>query len=235
MEYVKNVIIISNNKTMKLNQMDTSKLSPSEKESLFKKLNKERKEEKEQVKANRKAYKELSYKYVEKNIDKLIHHNDLTEKIIIELFKDYKVIKDLKAGVYGDKIQDSHTSTLPDGSASITIGHNVSIGFDGTESSGVEKIKNFITSLVAEDENTKRLTQIVDTFLKPNGKTGMLNPNKIIQLNNLRDDFNDQQFNDGLDIILNAQQRRQNSMYVSGWKFIEKDGKPTKIDFRFTI
>ena len=154
-----------------------------------------------------------------------------------KIWSGYKSIKELKADVYGTKIneQDSHTSTLEDGSASITIGWNVSIGFDGTESAGVEKIKEFISSLSTDDENNKKLSAAVNTFLKPNAKTGMLNPAKIIELSKLKSEFNDERFNDGLDIIFNAQQRRQNSMYVSGWKIVELEGRPTKLEFRFTV
>jgi hypothetical protein len=143
----------------------------------------------------------------------------------------------MKAEIYGleKNAQDSHTSTLADGSASITIGYNVTIGFDGTESAGVEIIKEFISSLATDDENVKRLSKMVNTFLKPNAKTGMLNPSKIIELSKLRDEFNNERFSEGIDIILNAQQRRQNSMYVSGWKFIEHNGLPKKIEFRFTV
>ncbi len=194
--------------------MDLSKLSDEEKAKLYADLEADKKAKKERQKADRKTYKELAVEYVERNIDMLVKHNSSTEDLIKKLFEDYEAVREMKVLAYGDKHQDSHTSTTPDGNASITIGYNVTIGFDGTESSGVEKIKNFITSLSDEDENTKKLTKMVNTFLKPNAKTGMLNPSKIIELSKLRDDFNDEQFNDGLDIIFNAQQRRQNSMYV---------------------
>jgi len=215
--------------------IDTSKLSVEERNSLLISLMADEKKEKEQKKQERKVFKELSEEYVSDNVDFLINHKSITEKLIEDLFEDYATIKELKSKVYGSKKQDSHTSTLADGSASITIGYNVTIGFDGTESVGVEKIKNFINSLAANDENTKKLTKMVNTFLKPNAKTGMLNPAKIIELNKLRGDFEDEEFNEGLDIIFNAQIRNQNSMYVSGWKFVEDNNKKKKMEFRFTV
>jgi len=96
-------------------------------------------------------------------------------------------------------------------------------------------IKSYINSLATDDENVKKLAKMVNTFLKPNAKTGMLNPVKIIELSKLRDEFNSEKFNEGLEIIFNAQQRRQNSMYVSGWKFIDVNGIPKKLEFRFTV
>lgn len=130
---------------------------------------------------------------------------------------------------------ESHTSTLDDGTASITIGYNINIGFDGTESAGVEKIKDFINSLATEEDNVLKLSAAVNTFLQPSAKTGMLNPTKIIQLSKLKDKFNDSRFDEGIDIIFKAQHKRKNSMYVSGWKYIDIDGKPEKLEFRFSI
>lgn len=217
--------------------IDITTLSEEERKELLKQASALAKKEKELKAEERKSFKELSEEFVTRNIDKLIEHNSLTEGLIKNLCQDFKPIQELKASAYGNQInkQDSHTSTLADGSASITIGYNVSIGFDGTETEGVEKIKQFITSLAGDSDKVKKLSKMVNTFLKPNAKTGMLNPSKIIELSKLRDEFNDETFNEGLRIIFDAQIRRQNSMYVSGWKFIKIDEIPTKVEFRFTI
>lgn len=217
--------------------IDISKLTPEEKKALSEKLKSDRKAAKQQKEQDLKTFKELSANYVQNHIDSLIHHHEITGMLIEQLWNDYRTIRELKSTIYGVKInsQDSHTSTLEDGSASITVGYNVTIGFDGTESAGVEKIKDFLKSLSTDEANVKKLSAAVNTFLKPNAKTGMLNPAKIIELSKLKSEFNDERFDEGLEIIMNAQQRRQNSMYVSGWKFIEIDGRPTKLEFRFTI
>ncbi len=217
--------------------INLSDLSPEERRNLLKEAKELEKQEKQQRNDNIATFKELSEDYVNRNIDPLVHHHEITGSLIEKLWKDYETIQELKSSVYGVKIneQDSHTSTLEDGSASITIGYNVSIGFDGTENAGVEKIKEFINSLSTDEENNKKLTAAVNTFLKPNSKTGMLNPAKIIELSKLSSEFSDNRFDDGLEIIFKAQQRRQNSMYVSGWKFVPVNGVPKKLEFRFTV
>ena len=217
--------------------IDLTKLSAEDKAALLAQLSSDQKAEKEKVKQDRKAYKELTAEFVNRNIDFLVAHNEVTEKVIKNLFEDYNPIKELKQEVYGNDPQDSYTSTLPDGSASITIGHNVSIKFDGTEASGVNKIKNFIKTLSDNNDNakTQKLSKMVDTFLKLNPKTGMLNPSKIIELSKLREEFNDSQFDDGLEIIFQAQIRTHNSVYVSGWKYVEIDGINKKLQFRFSV
>lgn len=217
--------------------IDINTLSPEEKQRLADQLRDDKKEAKKKRDEDLKTFKELSADYVRNNIDPLVHHYEITDFLIERLWNEYKPLQELKTQVYGVKKndQDSHTSTLEDGSASITIGYNVTIGFDGTESAGVEKIKEFLKSLSNDESNVKKLSAAVNTFLKPNGKTGMLNPAKIIELSKLKSEFNDDRFDEGLEIIMNAQQRRQNSMYVSGWKFIEIDGLPKKLEFRFTL
>ena len=220
-----------------MTMIDLAQLTDEQKKALQDQLKEEEKAKKEKKVQDRTTYKQLSEEFVLNDIDLIINHHGIQEKLIKKVFSDYEPIKALKAEVYGIEIndQDSHTSTLKDGSASITIGYNVSIGFDGKESAGVEKIKEFISSLADDNDKVKKLSKMVNTFLKPNVKTGMLNPSKIIELSKLRDEFNDERFNEGLDIIFNAQQRRQNSMYISGWKFVQVDGVPKKLEFRFTI
>lgn len=212
-------------------------LSPEQRKKLLQQAKELAKQEKKQRSENVETYKELSAEFVTVNIDSLIHHHEITGTIIEKLWKDYEAIREVKAEVYGTRVneQDSHTTTLEDGSASITIGWNVSIGFSGDESAGVEKIKEFIASLSNDDVNNKKLSAAVNTFLKPNGKTGMLNPAKIIELSKLKSEFNDERFDDGLQIIFDSQQRRQNSMYVSGWKIVPIKEIPTKVEFRFTV
>lgn len=212
-------------------------LSPEAKKQLLVDLQKEENEKKQKKAENITAYKELTQEFVNKNVDVFIKRQLSNESDIKQLFADYQDVVKLKAMAYGDKVleQDTHTSTLPDGSASITIGYNVNIGFDGTEQVGVKGIKDYMTSLTDDNENTQKLKSMVNVFLKESKKTGMLNPANIIQLNSLRAEMNSQTFNDNLDIIISAQIRNVSTMFVSGWKIIEVDAMKKKIEFRFSI
>lgn len=233
-----NKIKINNYKSYTMSEtINLKDLSPEARKELLKQAKELAKQEKLERSENIESFKELSLEFINSNIDPLVHHHEITGALIEKLWNDYKPLQKLKSEVYGVKIneQDSHTSTLKDGSASITIGYNVSIGFDGTESAGVEKIKEFINSLSNDEDNVKKLSAAVNTFLQPKATTGMLNPSKIIQLSKLSKEFNDERFDEGLEIIFKAQQRRQNSMYVSGWKFVEVKNKPVKLEFRFTV
>ncbi|MGC1471514.1 MAG: hypothetical protein WA775_02885 [Psychroserpens sp.] len=222
---------------MSTETLDIKALSADQKAELMAQLEAEAKAEKQKKKDDRKAYKSLTHEFVNRNIDALVNHNKATEDIIIHLFNDYEPVKELKQEIYGADPQDSHTSTLEDGSSSITIGYNVSIKFDGTETIGVQKIKDYMASLsdANSGDNTKKLAKAVETYLKINPKTKMLNPSRIIELSKLREEFNDEEFDDGIDIIFNAQIRTQNGMYVSGWKYIMVDNMSKKLTFRFSV
>ncbi|MDN3621313.1 DUF3164 family protein [Polaribacter undariae] len=216
--------------------IDISKLTPAEKAELHQQFAADAKAEAEKLKQNKATYKELAEEFVLKSIDALVHHKEITEYLLTDTMKEFQAVKELKQEVYGVKNQDSHTVTLKDGSASISLGQNVIIRFDGTESAGVEKIKEYLLSLSADSENAKKLGKVIDRKLKVNKTTGFLNPSAIIDLNTFRDEFNNELFSDGLDIIINAQIRTVNSKYVSGWKFIPIDENRTKkLEFRFTI
>lgn len=212
-------------------------LTPEQRQKLHQEMEADRKHRQQKAKENKEAYKDLADKFVENNIDTLTHHKEVQTSLIDAILDDFKIVRDLKEEVYGVKInkQDSHTSTLKDGSSSITVGRNVTIKFDGTENAGVEKIKEFIKSLSTDNENAQKLAKIVDKKLKVNQKTGFLNPSSIIDLNTLKEEFNDDRFTEGLEIITQAQIRTVNSTYVAGWKNITKDGITRKLEFRFTI
>lgn len=219
-----------------MSTLKLSDLSPEQKKALLAEVAAEEKANIAKKAESKETYKQLSVEFVNRNIDIFAHRQIAIEQDIQKLFKDYEAIIDIKAIAYGEKVreQDTHTSTLPDGSASITIGFNASIGFDGTEKIGVEGIKEYITTLTDDDENTMKLTKMVNILLKPN-KVGMLNPSNIIQLNSLRGDLNSEKFNENLDIIEKAQIKIKSTMFVSGWKFIEIDNQKKKLEFRFSV
>lgn len=217
-------------------KISLSDLSPEEKAELIKEAQEQEKAKKLQAKENIQSYKELSELFVKNNIDIFVHRQNAIEEDVKKLFQDYESIKAIKVMVYGEKAlkQESHTSTLADGSASITIGHNVTIGFDGTEKIGVEGMKEFLETFAEGDEKRKKLERIVNVLLKPN-KQGMLNPSSIITLNGMRAEMNEEEFDKNLDIIINAQTKVKTTLFVSGWKFIEVDNIKRKVEFRFSV
>lgn len=224
------------NKETTTGQLNLDELSPEQLADLSAQVEARKKAAKAKKEADTKAYKELTEYFVQENIDGLVNMHKNVEELIENLFKSYKPIQDLKSSIYGSKDQDTHTSTLPDGSASITIGHNVVIGFDGTEAAGVEILQNFLASLPGESINAQILAKALNIFLKPNSKTKQLNPSRLVQLNELRSEFNSEEFDRGYQIIVDAQHKVTTTMFVSGWKFITlENSRRKKLKFRFSV
>ena len=220
--------------------IDLKNLSADAKKALKAELAQEEKAEKEKRKTDVATLKEIGLEFLTNNIDTLaLRHIDM-ETEVARIFKELTGYIDLKASIYGvEKLdQDSHTVTHPEGDCSITIGYNPGISFDGTETAGVQKIMNYLTALSGDehDENAQKLSKAVKFFLRPNLKTGMLNPGRIIQLNQMRKDFNSPEFDEGMDIIVDAQNKTKGSTYVSGYKHIDLgDNRTRKVEFRFTV
>lgn len=218
---------------------DFNSLSPEQKKALRAQWAAEDKAQKAARAADVQALKTIGIEFLEANIDSLVRAQEEMEKNVANIFKSMSSHIELKAKIYGlEKLdQDSHTITHPDGNCSITIGYNAGISFDGTETAGVQKIMNYITGLSGdpEDENAQKLFEAVKFLLKPNFKTGMLNPGRIIQLNQMRKTFNSPEFDEGMDIIIEAQNKTKGSTYVSGYKHVDiGDGITKKLEFRFT-
>jgi hypothetical protein len=126
--------------------VDLSKLTPQQILALKKEIQTQAKQSKEKRQGDINTLKELQNTFLEQNIDTLVHRQGEMESLVNSLFTDFSDILSLKSQVYGlDRLdQDSHTITNPEGTASITIGQNVNITFDGFESAGVQKIMNYL-------------------------------------------------------------------------------------------
>lgn len=219
---------------------DIKQMSDEQKKKMRLDLQKEEREKKATKQNDISALKELSSNFLNTNIDGLVQRQKEQESLVAGIFENFDTILKLKGQVYGlDRLeQDSHTITNSDGSASITIGYNVGITFDGSETAGVQKIMNYLTAISGSDDNEdmKKMSETVKLLLKPSLKTKMLNPSKIIQLNAMRSTYNSPEFDEGMDIIFNAQIRQKGSTYVSGYKFIKVgDNQNKKVEFRFTV
>ena len=221
-------------------EFDIKKLSTEQKAELKKQLAEEAKQDKAKKQGDISTLKELQSEFLEKNIDTLVNRQGEMETLVNGLFTDFTAILALKGQVYGlDKLeQDSHTMTNADATASITIGQNVNITFDGSESAGVQKIMDYLTGISGDENNEdmKKMSETVKLLLKPSMKTRMLNPAKIIQLNQMRVTYNSPEFDEGMDIIIASQIRQKGSSYVSGYKFVAMGDIPSKkVEFRFTV
>lgn len=218
--------------------MDTTKpateMTTAELEQL---LNKMKADERQKAIDNKIALSELEDEFIDKFIDKLFERHDSVNDLVVEMFKEFELIKPIKAEVRGAKVdkQFSHTLTSSDKDKSITIGYNYTPAFDGSEVENITIIKNFLNTLADDNPKLVIANKVIDILLKTNPKTGELNVSKAMELNAMRSDFNSEEFNRGMDGLLAARYNKITSSFVSGWKNIEKDGRIQTLKFRFSV
>ena len=194
--------------------MDLSKLSAQElKNELAKRAN-----EKKEVKQ---AFKDLSNETVPVLFKSLKEWSDEGKNLKAYIYQELKSLIELKFEAYETKAdQQSHTFTSENGE-SITIGYNVSAGYDDTVWMGVAKVKQFINSLIT-DQNTAKLVNQINKLLKPDAK-GNLDPKRVLELKQMANEYNDLNFLEGVETIENAYKPKRSSWYIKA-SFTNKVG-----------
>lgn len=216
--------------------MDINNLTPDQKAQLLKDLEAEQKETAKKEAEEKQALRQLADEFVEQNAPLAVRGQKIQKCIVERIFKNATAYIDLKQKLYGVKEgQASHTITHRGGFGSVVVGYNEIIAFDGNESVGIAKVKEYINTLSADDVNREKLGKIINTLTKAN-KKGELNPTRIVDLVNLKTDMDSDLFTEGVDIIVDAQFKTRTTMYVRGWMRIElENGKEGKFKFSLTV
>lgn len=212
-------------------------LTPEQEAALKSKFEADEKAKKAKKASDKKLLKQMENDIVLSQIDFFIDKRQDIEDRIINLFKNIEPAIELRAEVFGNKKrdQDSHTFTIDDGSASVRVGWNVKPSFNGTESEGIVKIRQYMTSLAGESENEKILMDMIQIFLKTDDQ-GNYDPKKVRQLNNMRQRANSEIFNEGMDIINDAMIDIRTSRYAKGYKMVDfGNGIIKRVNFNFSI
>lgn len=198
--------------------MDISKLSAAE-------LKAELQRRESQKDADRTAYKELVEQTVPKAIFKLCTASEILSNAKTEAFQFFESVLELKAEVYGIKDKQM-THTFSDGKSEITIGFRINDGWDDTVNAGVAKVEKFITSL-ARDKETAALVSMVFNLLKKDAK-GNLKGSRVLELQKLTKEFNDEEFTDGVNIIAESYKPVRSVWFIDA-ALIGDDGKKVNI------
>jgi len=152
-----------------------------------------------QKKDDRKAYKELTAETIPGLIDHLKTVSGWLQKAKLETFIGITDLLELKDKAYGIKDeQRSHTFTTENGD-SITLGFRVNDGWDDTVGPGIAKINEFLKKL-AKDEDSAWLVKVISKLLKKDAK-GNLKSSRVIELDQLAQEKQDELLTDGVEII----------------------------------
>lgn len=219
-------------------------LTPEQKKQLLAEAEAEQKAVAETIRNNRKAYKELVGETVPRFFDSLVQQSQELSKTKLQLFQGIKDIIQLKKEAYGVKAnQQSHSLTSTDGVQTIKVGYRVNDGWDDTMHSGIDKVNQFIETLVTGEE-TKKLVNTINRLLQKDAN-GNLKSSRVLELEKIAEDYNSPILNDGIEIIRKAWKPVKSCYFVEAYyldKLGEKQNVPlsissvefpndTKIDF----
>ena len=174
---------------------------------------------------SRETYKELVAETVPKAIRKLCDASEVLSNAKSEVFQFFEDILSLKNDVYGVK-ESQMTHTFSTDKEEVTIGYRVNDGWDDTVTAGIAKVQNFIASLATNAE-TAVLVNIVFNLLKKDAK-GNLKGNRVLELQKLCKEFNNEEFTDGVAIIAESYKPVRSVWFIDA-NLIEADGSKINI------
>ncbi|WP_026473967.1 DUF3164 family protein [Alkaliflexus imshenetskii] len=192
--------------------IDVSTISPQERAKLMEQLQAQEQAEREHRRKERENYRDLVAKTVSENILKLQNISSLLSRAKADVFNSFTALLELKKDLYNYKDgQQSHAFT-DDAGHTITIGCRVVDGWDDTVEAGISKVNSYIESL-AKDEDTAKLVRIIQNLLKKDAK-GNLKANRVLELQKMADDINDETFRDGVKIISEAYKPVRSAYFI---------------------
>ncbi|MFA9212507.1 MAG: DUF3164 family protein [Candidatus Methylacidiphilales bacterium] len=188
-------------------------------------------------KQERKKYKELQSEIVTEIVTQLQANADKMKADKTKAFNDLATLAVSKGEVFDVKdTQKTHTFTTLDGNSRILMGVREVNSWDGTEESGVAKIKEYLHGL-ATDAKAARLVDMVNGMLKTD-KNGSLDPRIIMELAKMADDAGSDLFTDGINIIQQAYRLTGTTVFLEAsvkdklgkWRNINKDFSEIDVD-----
>ncbi|WP_306353685.1 DUF3164 family protein [Flavobacterium sp. '19STA2R22 D10 B1'] len=163
---------------------------------------------------NRAAYKDLVTETVPTALFKLCHVAEILSVAKRDTFKYFENIINLKKEVYGLK-EKQRSHTFSTGSAEITIGYRINDGWDDTVTAGIEKVNKYIASL-SKNAETAALVNMVFGLLRKDAK-GNLKSSRVLELQKLTNEIDNEEFRDGVDIISKAYKPVRSSWYIDAY------------------
>lgn len=205
-------------------------LSKEQRAELLAQAREEEAAEKEKRTEDRKAYKKLVHETVPDLFAILAHQSENLSEIKKKIFLAVEDLIKLKKDAYDVKDgQQSHTFTSEDGELSITVGYRVVDGWDDTVPTGIAKVNAFLESLIKDDDSVKvkRLANTINRLLKKDSN-GNLKSSRVLELQEVADEWNDDLLNDGVEIIRKGYRPQKSCWFIEAY-YVDGTGKKRNV------
>lgn len=183
-----------------------------------------KKAEAEHRKQQRDNYAQIVDEELAVAVPELLSLSEQIKTVKDTIFGNFSTVLRAKAEVVGFKEngQLSHTFTNQDSTMRLTLGVNTVDGWGDMVTAGIAMVRKYIESL-ATDAKTKTLVQTVLRLLSTD-KQGNLNASRVLQLQKLADESDDDQFKEGVKIIRESYQPTETRRYIRAQYRNEKTG-----------
>lgn len=187
------------------------------------KAEQEKKAAAEKAKKDRETYGQLVDEEIEQAIPMLQELSGDIATVKGKVIDNFRQILDMKAGVL-KRVKDgqkSHTFTNSDGNKRITIGRCVVDGWRDTVEDGIAIVKDSVIGLIKDDETKALVNQIMRLIARD--QAGNLKANKVLQLDKLAAELNNDRLNEGIAIIKEAHIPNFSKTYIRA-EFQDENG-----------
>jgi len=168
-------------------------------------------------KQNLDTYNKMIDEQVEITMPELMDISQQLATVKAAIFGNFKALLDMKSDVMKmtKDGQRSHTFTSSDGKKKIELGcYNID-NYKDTVQDGIDMIKSYISGL-AKDAETQNLVEMVLKLLSKDQK-GNLKASRVMQLRTLAERSGNSQFQEGVEIIMDAYDPIPSKQFVRAW------------------
>lgn len=168
-------------------------------------------------KQNLDTYNKMIDEQVEITMPELMDISQQLATVKAAIFGNFKALLDMKSDVMKmtKDGQRSHTFTNSDGTKKIELGcYNID-NYKDTVQDGIDMIKAYIRGL-AKDAETQNLVEMVLKLLSKDQK-GNLKASRVMQLRALAERSGNSQFQEGVEIIMDAYDPIPSKQFVRAW------------------
>ncbi len=207
--------------------MDITNLTKEEREQLLAQLSEEKRQEELRVQNERESYKELVDSTVKSAVKKLQALSNEMMQVKQEVFRDFAELIATKNELFSVKVnRQSDSFTTSDGTMNITLGNRTNEGWDDTVEAGIEKVKEYMSSLATNEETAMLIETIMGLLSKD--RKGTLKANKVLELERLAVKSQDAKFLEGIKIIKDAYRPVPTCQFISV-RIKDKEGKEQQL------
>lgn len=211
--------------------IDLDGLTTEQMEALEQQLAAKKQAEKQRRKNEIANYKEL----VKKNVgDQIISIQEVSSMLSLakaNVFGSFATLIAMKQELFGAKSGQQSHSFSDDNGNTITIGYRVIERFDDTLDMGISMVSKYLDSL-STDEKSTRLVKMINRLLKKDAK-GNLRASRVVELQNIADETNDETLTQGVDIIRKSYKPVRSAIFVEA-ETTDETGKKQSIGLSIT-